>query len=127
MASVAHDGPMPPWHRYSSFLAEDEREGLLGWTLDHRDRFTPSKLIGGVIDPERRISERFLDLGPFRSLFEERLGAMLDDLFRRTGTRPFEPETYELELVAHGDGAHFAPHMDIPVGPGRKPLGGDKS
>ena len=127
MASTAPRAPMPPWHRYSSFLAEDEREGLLGWAMEHRDRFKPAKLIGGVVDPKLRISERFLDLGPFRPLFERRIETMLDDLFRRTGTRSFEPEFYELELVAHNDGAHFTRHTDIPFGPGRKPLGGDRS
>lgn len=127
MASAARRGPMPPWHRYSGFLAEHEREGLLRWTLNQRERFKPSTVIGGIVNPDRRVSEKTGKLGPFREIFERKIGALLDDLFRRTGTRPFEPEYYELELVAHGDGAHFKPHTDIPFGPGRKPLGGDKS
>ncbi len=45
----------------------------------------------------------------------------------KTGTRPFALEALELELAAHGDGAHFAAHRDIPVGQGRQPLGGDGS
>jgi hypothetical protein len=118
---------MPPWHRYSGFLADEERESLLGWAIDNRGRFKATKLAGGLLDPERRISEGLRDLGPFRPLFEERIGARLDDLFRRTGTRPFAPEHVELELVAHGDGAHFARHTDIPIGAGRTPVGGDGS
>src|SRR4051812_22975296 len=117
---------MPPWHRYSGFLG-DECAGLLRWALDHREDFKPSKVFGGIVDPQRRISEKTRKLGPYRPLFEQKIGAMLPDLFRCTGTRPFEPESYELELVAHGDGAYFAPHTDIPVGPGRKPVGGDSS
>ena len=127
MAAVASRGPMPPWHRYSGFLSADEREGLLQHALELREKFKPSTLIGGVINPDRRVSEKTRKLGPFRAIFEQKIGAMLDDIFRRTGTRPFEPESYELELVAHGNGAHFKPHTDIPFGPGRKPLGGDKS
>lgn len=126
MASASpRRGPMPPWHRYSAFLGEVEREELLGWTLDNWGRFQPSTLAGGVLDPERRVSERLRELGPLRAVFEGRIRSLLDDLFRRTGTRPFEPETYELEIVAHGDGAHFARHTDIPLGPGRRPVGGD--
>jgi Rps23 Pro-64 3,4-dihydroxylase Tpa1-like proline 4-hydroxylase len=127
MAAAAPRGPMPPWHRYSGFLGEEEREGLVRWALEQRETFKPSKVVGGIVDPERRISEKTHKLGAYRAVFEQKIGALLPDLFRRTGTRPFEPESYELELVAHGDGAYFAPHTDIPVGPGRKPLGGDAS
>jgi SM-20-related protein len=126
-ASAAPRGPMPPWHLYSGFLGDEEREGLLRWALDQRESFKPSKVIGGIVDPERRISKKTSKLGPYRPVFERKIGERLDDIFQRTGTRAFEPESYELELVAHGDGAHFAPHTDIPFGPGRKPLGGDKS
>ncbi|HEX4737237.1 MAG TPA: 2OG-Fe(II) oxygenase [Allosphingosinicella sp.] len=127
MVPTAPHGPLPPWQRYSAFLEEEEREGLLRWTLDQREWFKHSTVVGGLIDPERRASESTGKLGPFRPVFEQKIGRLLEDIFRRTGVRPFEPEYYELEIVAHGDGAHFAPHTDIPVGPGRKPLGGDRS
>jgi Rps23 Pro-64 3,4-dihydroxylase Tpa1-like proline 4-hydroxylase len=117
---------MPPWHRYSGFLSGEERKDLLSYALENRERFKPSTVTGDVVNLARRVSETS-KLGPFRPVFEQKIGALLDDMFHRTGTRPFQPEYYELELVAHGDGAHFAPHTDIPVGPGRKPVGGDKS
>jgi SM-20-related protein len=127
MASPAPRGPLPPWHRYSGFLSDEDREGLLRYAVERREKFKPSTVTGGIVNLERRVSVKMGKLGDFRPLFEQKIGALLDDMFRRTGTRPFEPETYELELVAHGDGARFAPHTDIPIGPGRKPLGGDKS
>jgi SM-20-related protein len=117
---------MPSWHRYPGFLAGEERDGLLRWTLEHRDDFVASRLIGGIVDPQRRVSQRLRDMGPFREVFERRIASVLDDLFRRTGTRPFAPDHVELEIVAHGDGAHFAPHIDIPVGPGRT-MGGERT
>jgi Rps23 Pro-64 3,4-dihydroxylase Tpa1-like proline 4-hydroxylase len=116
---------MPPWHCFADFLPETDHRSLLDWTLSNRERFVPSTLRGGVVDPERRISERLRDLGPLTAVFETRLREMLPEILRRTGSRPFEVEAFELELAAHGDGAFFAKHSDIPIGPGRAPLGGD--
>lgn len=119
--------PLPPWHQYRGFLAPDEHRALLDWTLANRDRFFPARIIGNILDPERRVAERLNDLGPHRAVFERRLRDNLADIFRRTGIRPFEVEFFELEVAAHGDGAFFAGHTDMPIGPGRKPLGGDRS
>ncbi|HEX6374500.1 MAG TPA: 2OG-Fe(II) oxygenase [Allosphingosinicella sp.] len=119
--------PLPPCHQYRDFLDPAEHDALLGWAIANRERFEPARLTGHVIDPKRRIAERLNDLGPHRAVLERRLGEQLPDIFRRTGTRPFEVEFYELEVAAHGDGAFFAHHSDIPVGRGRKPLGGDKT
>ena len=40
-----------------------------------------------------------------------------------TGIKGPEPRSLELELAAHGDGAHYEAHLDIPVGQGRRSLG----
>jgi Rps23 Pro-64 3,4-dihydroxylase Tpa1-like proline 4-hydroxylase len=119
--------PLPPHHRYDDFLAPDEHRALLDWTLASRPLFQPSTLAGGVLDPTRRKSERLRDLGPFADLFRERLLALADDIFRRTGTKPFAVDVVELEAAAHGEGAHFKPHRDIAVGAGRRRVGGDDS
>jgi Rps23 Pro-64 3,4-dihydroxylase Tpa1-like proline 4-hydroxylase len=119
--------PLPPSHQYRDFLSKAEHDALLDWTVANRERFEPARLTGHVIDPKRRIAERVRDLGPHRAMLERRLEENLADIFRRTGTKPFEIEFYELEVAAHGDGAFFAHHSDIPVGRGRAPLGGDKT
>jgi len=119
--------PLPPCHQYRDFLDPAEHEALLGWAIANGARFEPARLTGHVLDPKRRIAERLNDLGPHRAVIERRLTENLPDIFRRTGTRPFDIETIELEIAAHGDGAFFAHHSDIPVGTGRKPLGGDKT
>jgi Rps23 Pro-64 3,4-dihydroxylase Tpa1-like proline 4-hydroxylase len=118
---------LPPCHQYRDFLDEAEHQALLDWSLAHRERFEPARLTGHVLDPSRRVAERLKDLGPHRAVLERRLTERLGDIFRRTGTKPFEIETFELEVAAHGDGAFFAHHSDLPVGRGRQPLGGDKS
>lgn len=120
-------GPMPLWHRYKDFLPPEELARLLDFTLESRERFIPSALAGGVIDPERRLSERLVGLEPVRAMLEERLRAAFPDMLARTGVRPFDLEFLELEIAAHGDGAFFHRHRDIPLGPGRAPLGGDRS
>ena len=120
-------GPLPPYHQYRNFLDERERASLFDWAIASRARFRPSTVVGGILDPKKRVSERLCDLGPMEAVFQRRLRALLPDIFRRTGTRSFEVEVIEMELAAHGDGAHFIKHRDIPVGPGRKPLGGDGS
>jgi Rps23 Pro-64 3,4-dihydroxylase Tpa1-like proline 4-hydroxylase len=119
--------PLPPCHQYRDFLDPSEHQALLDWTIANRARFGPARLAGRIVDPERRVAERLDDLGPHRALFERRLAQHLPDIFRRTGTRPFEVEFIELELAAHGDGAFFTDHVDIPIGSGRQPIGGDSS
>lgn len=119
--------PLPPHHQYRDLLTSDEHAALLDWTLANRDRFTVSSLAGGVVDPAQRISERLRALGPMRPMLEARLRPLFPDILRRTGSRPFEPEHIELEIAAHGDGAFYTRHSDIPYGEGRRPLGGDAS
>jgi SM-20-related protein len=118
-------GPMPPWHQFRDFLADGERRLLLEWTLSQRARFRPAGVAGAGYDGSRRVADKLKDLGPAAAPLEARLKSRLPEIFTRTGTRPFDVEHFELELAAHGDGAFFARHSDIPVGPGRKPLGGD--
>src|SRR5688500_2300528 len=99
--------PLPPCHQYQGFLDPAEHEALLEWTIANREGFEPARLTGHVIDPQRRIAERLRDLGPHRAVFERRLKENLSDIFRRTCTRPFVIEYFELEVAAHGDGAFF--------------------
>jgi hypothetical protein len=125
--TAASPRPLPPCHQYRGFLAPEEHSALLDWTIANRERFGPALLSGHVLDPSRRVAERLHDLGPHRPVLERRIQEILADIFRRTGTRPFEIEFLELEVAAHGDGAFFSAHSDIPVGPGRQPVGGDRS
>ncbi|MDB5694338.1 MAG: thioesterase superfamily protein [Alphaproteobacteria bacterium] len=120
-------GPLPPHAQMRDFLPPDEIELLLDWVLANRARFAAAKVIGGRVDPELRVAETLRDFGPTEAMLRCRLETALPWIFERTGTRPFEPDAVELELAAHGHGAHFGAHRDIPVGPGRAPLGGDAS
>lgn len=118
---------MPSFHRYADFLDPPQEAALLEWTLAQQERFSPSKVSDKVYDPARRTSVRIRDLGPTKRWFEEEIHDFAPNFFRDTGTKPFEIEYLELEIAAHGDGAHFATHTDIPIGPGRMTLGGGSS
>jgi Rps23 Pro-64 3,4-dihydroxylase Tpa1-like proline 4-hydroxylase len=120
-------GPFPPYRLYDQFLNDEERVALLDWTLSKEDSFQDSRLVGGTLDLDRRKSKVSRDLGPLQKMIETRVREVSPEIFSALGVRPFGIELVELELAAHLDGAHFAPHTDIPVGPGRQPLGGDGS
>lgn len=111
-------GPMPPWHQFRDVLPAGEHRALLDWTIANEARFEPARVYAGHV-PSTRTADSLRDIGPSRPLLKARLKAMLPEIFRRTGTRPFEVEKIELEIAAHGDGAFFARHIDIPAGPGR--------
>ena len=117
--------PLPPHHIYRDFLDPADEAILLAWALNNRVRFKPATLAGGKVDPDRRTAECLTDLGPAAAIFSDRIRTLMPDMVARTATRPFALEFIELELVAHGHGAHFATHTDMPIGWGRSPLGGD--
>lgn len=121
---AADKGPMPPWHQFADVLAPDEHRALLDWTLANRARFEPARVYGGLV-PTTRTAEVLRDFGTLKPVLKERLRALLPEIFRRTGIRAFEVERIELEIAAHGDGAFFSRHIDLPAGPGRELLARD--
>lgn len=116
---------LPPHHLYRDFLAPAEEAMLFDWALANRARFKPATIAGGRVDPERRSAQCLTDLGPAAALLGTRVRVLMPDMLARTATPPFALEFIELELVAHGHGAFFAAHTDMPLGWGRSPLGGD--
>ena len=118
---------MPSFHHYPDFLEPAQEASLLALALAEQERFKPSNVSDSVYNPERRQSVRLRNLDVIRPWFETKIRDLTPDMFKQTGTKPFEIEFLELELAAHGDGAHFATHTDIPIGPNRAPLGGDGS
>lgn len=118
---------LAPYYQYRDFLGLTEERALFDYAVQNESRFKGSALAGGVIDETRRRSRRLTELGRPGEQFEARIRENAADFFAKSGTPPFEIEFVELEIAAHGDGAHFAAHSDIPFGWGRSPLGGDKS
>jgi hypothetical protein len=108
--------PLPPWRRLTDALAPEVLQSLLHWTLANEAAFTPSKVAGGGYAPDIRVSDRVKEIGPMRPLLEPHLRALWPEIAAAAGSKPFEPDVVELEIAAHGDGAFFRPHHDLPVG-----------
>jgi Rps23 Pro-64 3,4-dihydroxylase Tpa1-like proline 4-hydroxylase len=100
---------VPPHGLLRNWLGIEVVQQLLAYAQSNKHLFRESKVVGGL-DRTRRFSQR-LELGNFKSEIETRVQGALPEIFARLRAKPFIP-TFELELVAHGDGAFFARHID---------------
>jgi Rps23 Pro-64 3,4-dihydroxylase Tpa1-like proline 4-hydroxylase len=123
---------MPPYAQFRDFLDPDLHQALLDWVAERRADFRSATVTkskeghGDRLDPEVRVALTLPNLGPLKDRLSEQLLAALPEAMRAVGSRGEEPRSLELELTAYGDGAHFKPHLDIPIGQDRKPLGARK-
>lgn len=124
-------GPLPPYVQRHNFLPQVEHQRLLDWVVANRGKFGDATVHSGrigdgnIVDASRRVARTTRKLGSLREMLTERLADEFAGIAAGTGYRGPPPTTIELEIAAHGDGAHFAPHVDIPIGPGRMPLSGN--
>jgi Rps23 Pro-64 3,4-dihydroxylase Tpa1-like proline 4-hydroxylase len=115
--------PLPPYAQLTDFLPAEELSSLLEWVLAHQDRFAPATIMSGdqaVVNAEWRVGLTCRDLGPLEPQLRKRMLDALPVVMAKTGATGPEPSTLELELAAHGDGAHYRPHTDLPIGARRK-------
>jgi hypothetical protein len=126
---VTSTDPMPPHGTIERLLTDETREALLAWAIGQQTAFKPAKVFYGAggrkdrLNPNSRIALRHRGVGPFEPLIRERLLTNLPRIVEIAGYRGPEPRSIEFELNAYGDGAHFAPHIDIPIGPNRQETG----
>jgi Rps23 Pro-64 3,4-dihydroxylase Tpa1-like proline 4-hydroxylase len=122
-------GPMPPHGTFDGLLDDDELAALLDWAIGAQGEFKPAKVFygeGGMqrkLDPTRRNALKHNGAGPLEPVLRERLFGKLPAIMAAAGYRGPEPRSIEFELNAYGEGAHFVPHIDIPLGQVRKPAG----
>ena len=113
------DLPLPPYARLTEFLPREDLAALLDWVLGNERSFAPATIMSGdkaVVNAEWRVGLVCRDLGPLGPMLRERMLAALPGLMAKTGATGPAPSTLELELAAHGDGAHYRPHTDLPIG-----------
>jgi len=123
---------MPPYAQLTGFLEPALHRALLDWVAARQDDFAAATVTKGKagqgtrLDPAVRVALKLGELGPLREDLSERFLAALPMIMAAVGSRGPEPRSLELELTAYGHGAHFRPHLDIPIGEGRNPLGARK-
>lgn len=106
---------MPPYLVLRDLLNADTVSGLFDFSLAHEGVFEPTgvgRTEQVVVKPDVRVSVGTHDLGPFRTILRDKLRALLTDLTVRLRTPPVDDPTFELQLVAHNDGAFYKRHID---------------
>ena len=111
----------PPAHgRIGNWLGPQLVQRLLHFARKHRDGFRPSGVSLGRetrIDLAARRSCKIKALGELGDELQSCARAALPEMCRQLGTGRFEPSKFEIEMVAHGDGAFFAEHYDRSANP----------
>jgi SM-20-related protein len=92
-------------------------ERLLYFVQTQRNDLLPSGIWKGAqrrneINLTIRRSWKIKYLGGFEDELQARARAALPEICRQLGSGRFEPSEFEVELVAHGDGAFFREHHD---------------
>jgi SM-20-related protein len=107
----------PPAHgRIANWLGPQMVQRLLDHAQSQRDNFIMSGVGHGDdkrIDLTRRRSTKLKVFGELKTELLTRARAALTEMSHQLGTTPFEPGKFELEIVAHGDGAFFSKHRDV--------------
>ena len=112
-------GRFLPHRIFPGWLGETESESLLAYALAAEARFVPTKLNDhgtGHLDRIVRESRVLRDLGDFADPLRKKALALqsgLETAFDMTHT---PPNSTQIELVAHGDGAFYRPHIDTFTG-----------
>jgi hypothetical protein len=120
---------MPPSGTIDEFLEDHDRKALLAWAIEQHSKFRPAKVFYGEggrrnrVNPKSRLALRHRGVGQFEPLIRERLFDNFSRITALAGYKGPEPHSIEFELNAYGEGAHFSPHIDIPVGPNRRETG----
>jgi hypothetical protein len=99
----------PPHGRFANWLGPEMLQRLLDFAQKQRDCFFQTevgyKKEDGRVDLNVRRSSRIIALGGLKEELQTNLRTILPTMFQRLGAEPFEPSKFEVEMVAHGDGA----------------------
>lgn len=106
---------MPPHALICDFLPETAAEELLDWAIANEDEFVPT-IVGvgskATVDVKHRRSLSVRRFGPVEDHLRKQAMARAAELVASVKMNAVDIESAELELVAHGDGAHYGRHID---------------
>jgi Rps23 Pro-64 3,4-dihydroxylase Tpa1-like proline 4-hydroxylase len=97
------------------FLAPQELQELLRFTLAHEAEFHASEVIspaGGVIDYQHRRSHVLDQAGSYQELILERVKTVLPSVLKRLNMEESPITRTEVQITASNDGDSFAVHTD---------------
>lgn len=110
------------FQRSPKFLVIDDflPASLVADLLDHAlacsGDFEPTRVIRegeSQLDSEARLSSQCEQgLGPCKAAYKSAIHARFDEFVAALGMQPFAIDKTELQLIAHGDGAFYKPHID---------------
>jgi SM-20-related protein len=111
-----------------NFIDEVALKALLQYCIGKEDAFSLAAVSDGtqsLVDGQLRQSRSLTQADEFilsvHTSFRMQLSAMLPRILAALGLSSFVPSVFELELVAHNDGAFFARHIDTFTGAGELP------
>jgi len=108
------------------FLAPQELEELIHFTLQHESDFSASEVVspsadggvvGGVVSYEHRRSCVLMDLAQYQDMMIERVKAALPQVLEKLGMEEFCISAVEAQITASNDGDFFHFHSDNGSGP----------
>ena len=99
------------------FLAPQELDELMRFTLEHEADFSASEVVSptadaGVVNYEHRRSRVLMDLGQQENLMLERIKAVLPQVLHTLGMEEFSVSSSEVQVTASNDGDFFRFHSD---------------
>ncbi len=113
-----------PVHRVPGWLDPETADALLDYAIQAEPRYGRA---GVLYDGNQRFDEGLRraallhDLGPHGEMLAAAALAAKPAVEQALGVPPFAASRVEIELAAHGDGAHFHRHIDTFVAGHRQP------
>jgi SM-20-related protein len=114
--SVASFSQPAPFGIVRNWLGSQTVDWLLRYAQSNKALFEESDVYGRTqkVDNTLRRSVMLRKIDNLRSEIEleAKIRNLLPVMFERLGNTPFIPRKFEIEMVAHGDGAFFSRHID---------------
>ena len=108
-----------PYVQIRDFMPQRELEELLEYVLSHPHKFKPAT-VGNTeqtfLNTNVRVALTWGNLGPLYEWLQGRFLDALPFIMEKTGAPGPLPDSLEVGLAAHGDGAFYRPHVDLLTG-----------
>lgn len=99
------------------FLAPQEVQELIRFTLDHESEFSASEVVSpvvesGVVNYEHRRSRVLMNLGRYQDLIIDRIRTVMPQVLQELSMEEFNIADLEVQITASNDGDFFRFHSD---------------